>query len=199
MHCDDPGCLKACPAPGAIVQYANGIVDFHQENCIGCGYCVTGCPFNIPRISQGGQQGLQVHAVLRPRRRRPGAGLRQDLPDRRDRVRHQGGDDGLRREAHRRPEGARLREGGALRPAGRRRHARHVRAAACRPAGALQRPARTIPASARWCRCGRASPSRWPRVAHGWRRARQPLPLRHKGPNEVSKELEDELEKEDAQ
>jgi formate dehydrogenase iron-sulfur subunit len=52
MHCADPGCLKACPAPGAIVQYSNGIVDFIHENCIGCGYCVKGCPFNIPRISQ---------------------------------------------------------------------------------------------------------------------------------------------------
>jgi formate dehydrogenase iron-sulfur subunit len=52
MHCADPGCLKACPAPGAIVQYANGIVDFHEENCIGCGYCITGCPFNVPRISK---------------------------------------------------------------------------------------------------------------------------------------------------
>jgi formate dehydrogenase iron-sulfur subunit len=52
MHCSDPGCLKACPAPGAIVQYSNGIVDFISENCIGCGYCVKGCPFNIPRISQ---------------------------------------------------------------------------------------------------------------------------------------------------
>lgn len=51
MHCDDPGCLKACPAPGAIVQYNNGIVDFNQANCIGCGYCISGCPFNIPRIS----------------------------------------------------------------------------------------------------------------------------------------------------
>lgn len=51
MHCEDPGCLKACPAPGAIVQYANGIVDFHEENCIGCGYCITGCPFDIPRLS----------------------------------------------------------------------------------------------------------------------------------------------------
>ncbi|MDS4040325.1 MAG: formate dehydrogenase subunit beta [Candidatus Competibacter sp.] len=51
MHCQDPGCLKACPAPGAIVQYANGIVEFHQEHCIGCGYCLTGCPFNIPRLS----------------------------------------------------------------------------------------------------------------------------------------------------
>jgi len=28
MHCEDPGCLKACPAPGAIVKYENGIVDF---------------------------------------------------------------------------------------------------------------------------------------------------------------------------
>ncbi len=52
MHCTDPGCLKACPAPGAIVQYSNGIVDFHEENCIGCGYCITGCPFNIPRLSK---------------------------------------------------------------------------------------------------------------------------------------------------
>lgn len=49
MHCSDPGCLKACPAPGAIVQYANGIVDFNEANCIGCGYCLKGCPFNIPR------------------------------------------------------------------------------------------------------------------------------------------------------
>ncbi|SEI50754.1 formate dehydrogenase (quinone-dependent) iron-sulfur subunit [Azotobacter beijerinckii] len=52
MHCSDPGCLKACPSPGAIVQYANGIVDFQSEHCIGCGYCVAGCPFNVPRISQ---------------------------------------------------------------------------------------------------------------------------------------------------
>ncbi len=52
MHCSDPGCLKACPSPGAIIQYHNGIVDFHQENCIGCGYCISGCPFNIPRINK---------------------------------------------------------------------------------------------------------------------------------------------------
>ncbi len=52
MHCEDPGCLKACPAPGAIVKYSNGIVDFISDNCIGCGYCVAGCPFDIPRISK---------------------------------------------------------------------------------------------------------------------------------------------------
>jgi len=51
MHCVEPGCLEACPADGAIVQYANGIVDFNQEHCIGCQYCVTGCPFNIPKFN----------------------------------------------------------------------------------------------------------------------------------------------------
>jgi formate dehydrogenase beta subunit len=51
MHCEEPGCLEACPADGAIVQYVNGIVDFQQENCIGCGYCMSGCPFNIPKFS----------------------------------------------------------------------------------------------------------------------------------------------------
>src|ERR1700720_4431823 len=48
MHCEDPGCLKACPAPGAIVKYSNGIVDFISENCIGCGSRVTRCSFHVP-------------------------------------------------------------------------------------------------------------------------------------------------------
>lgn len=52
MHCSDPGCLKSCPAEGAIIQYANGIVDFQSEHCIGCGYCIAGCPFNVPRINK---------------------------------------------------------------------------------------------------------------------------------------------------
>jgi formate dehydrogenase iron-sulfur subunit len=50
MHCAEPGCLEACPADGAIVQYSNGIVDFQSDRCIGCGYCITGCPFNIPKF-----------------------------------------------------------------------------------------------------------------------------------------------------
>src|SRR5438309_5628774 len=52
MHCADPGCLKACPAPGAIVQYQNGIVDVNPEACIGCRMCETGCPFDVPRYSE---------------------------------------------------------------------------------------------------------------------------------------------------
>jgi formate dehydrogenase iron-sulfur subunit len=52
MHCDEPGCLAACPAPGAIVQYSNGIVDVNPDQCIGCKYCETGCPFDVPRFQQ---------------------------------------------------------------------------------------------------------------------------------------------------
>lgn len=52
MHCADPGCLKACPSEGAIIQYANGIVDFQSEQCIGCGYCIAGCPFDVPRLNR---------------------------------------------------------------------------------------------------------------------------------------------------
>ena len=51
MQCEDPGCLRACPADGAIIKYENGIVDFQQDNCIGCGYCISGCPFDIPKFN----------------------------------------------------------------------------------------------------------------------------------------------------
>ena len=64
LHCEEPGCLEACPAPGAIVQYENGIVDFNQENCIGCQYCVAGCPFDIPRSSNGFTSGSSVASGL---------------------------------------------------------------------------------------------------------------------------------------
>src|ERR1700685_2578487 len=110
MHCTDPGCLKACPSPGAIVQYANGIVDFHEENCIGCGYCITGCPFDIPRISKKDKKAYKCTLCSD----RVGAGLRQSLPDRGHRVRQQGGHEATCRGAHRRSEIARLRAGRSI-------------------------------------------------------------------------------------
>ncbi|GIU27451.1 formate dehydrogenase subunit beta [Shewanella schlegeliana] len=50
MHCADPACLTACSTKGAIVQRANGVVDFESDKCTGCGYCVSACPFNVPRL-----------------------------------------------------------------------------------------------------------------------------------------------------
>lgn len=49
MHCYEPGCLYACPSPGAVIQYQNGIVDFDHSKCIGCKMCLVGCPFDVPR------------------------------------------------------------------------------------------------------------------------------------------------------
>ncbi len=50
MHCEDPACLTACSTKGAIIQRSNGVVDFDSDKCIGCGYCVSACPFDVPKL-----------------------------------------------------------------------------------------------------------------------------------------------------
>ena len=49
MHCDDAGCMKICPAPGALYKTKEGAVAYDREKCIGCKLCVAGCPFDVPR------------------------------------------------------------------------------------------------------------------------------------------------------
>ncbi len=50
MHCEDAGCVKACPN-GALVKTEIGAVRWIEEKCIGCGYCAKACPFDIPKIN----------------------------------------------------------------------------------------------------------------------------------------------------
>ncbi|HWR58152.1 MAG TPA: 4Fe-4S dicluster domain-containing protein, partial [Thermodesulfovibrionales bacterium] len=52
MHCDDAGCMKICPAPGALFKTKEGAVSFNKEKCIGCKLCVAGCPFDVPRYDE---------------------------------------------------------------------------------------------------------------------------------------------------
>ena len=51
MHCSDAPCMAVCPV-NCFYKTDEGVVLHDKDVCIGCGYCVKGCPFNIPRISK---------------------------------------------------------------------------------------------------------------------------------------------------
>ena len=50
MHCEDPSCMKVCPA-GAISKDAHGIVKVNPDVCIGCKYCFQACPYEVPKYN----------------------------------------------------------------------------------------------------------------------------------------------------
>ena len=50
FHCNDPSCVSACPA-GALQRRADGVVEHVRSRCIGCGYCIQTCPFQVPQFS----------------------------------------------------------------------------------------------------------------------------------------------------
>jgi len=50
-HCEDAGCLEACPT-GSIVRTEFGGVFIQPDICNGCGYCVTSCPFGVVERNQ---------------------------------------------------------------------------------------------------------------------------------------------------
>ena len=47
MHCTEASCEQVCPTD-AISHQENGAVIIDQEWCIGCGYCVQACPYDVP-------------------------------------------------------------------------------------------------------------------------------------------------------
>ncbi len=49
LHCITPSCVSVCPAGAFIKDPKNGVVYYEAYRCIGCRYCMIGCPFNVPR------------------------------------------------------------------------------------------------------------------------------------------------------
>ncbi|MFL6439003.1 MAG: 4Fe-4S dicluster domain-containing protein [Terriglobales bacterium] len=45
-HCENAGCLEACPT-GSIVRTEFGGVYVQPDICNGCSYCVVACPFGV--------------------------------------------------------------------------------------------------------------------------------------------------------
>jgi Fe-S-cluster-containing dehydrogenase component len=49
MHCIDPACVGACML-GALQKGTYGAVTYNVSKCVGCRYCETVCPFNVPQF-----------------------------------------------------------------------------------------------------------------------------------------------------
>ncbi len=49
-HCLDPACVSACLV-GALRKTPEGPVIYDGGKCMGCRYCMTACPYGIPRYT----------------------------------------------------------------------------------------------------------------------------------------------------
>lgn len=44
-HCDEPPCVRVCPTKATFVNKKNGVVAMDYHRCIGCRFCMMGCPY----------------------------------------------------------------------------------------------------------------------------------------------------------
>jgi Fe-S-cluster-containing dehydrogenase component len=52
MQCENPPCVPVCPVE-ATWKRPDGVVEINYDVCIGCGYCLTACPYQARTFDYG--------------------------------------------------------------------------------------------------------------------------------------------------
>lgn len=51
QQCANPGCIEVCPTGASYRDEETGVVLVNAEDCIGCGSCLTGCPYGVRSLN----------------------------------------------------------------------------------------------------------------------------------------------------
>ena len=70
-HCDNPLCVSVCPV-GATYKRTDGIVLIDTDRCIGCKFCMTGCPYSTRNFAWKHYDEYNVDVEYNPENTVPG-------------------------------------------------------------------------------------------------------------------------------
>ncbi len=59
-QCENPPCVRICPT-AAMYQRADGIVEFDNEQCIGCKACLEACPYDAIYVDPDSHTAAKCH------------------------------------------------------------------------------------------------------------------------------------------
>ncbi len=58
-HCENAPCVSVCPTD-ALQKEADGFVTVTEDLCVGCQYCLSGCPFGAPQFPDSNDGTAQI-------------------------------------------------------------------------------------------------------------------------------------------